>query len=490
MSIAEVSNPVTSTKSGPVMGREKNGVFHFCGIPYAAPATGTNRFKRAMPAESWTDILDATRFGPAAPQLPSGGLTDNTHVRWDEDCLFVNVCTPAIDDGKRPVMVWIHGGAYRTGQGAIPWYNGTSFALNGDIVVVSINYRLGALGFADMSRFGDDYANSGVNGLLDQIMALTWVRDNISSFGGDPKKVTIAGESAGGFAVGTLLGSPAAAGLFHRAIPQSGAAHHTHKPATGELIANMLLEELEAESIQAMQARSPLEILEAQQRVEARCQREGIGRGVGVFYPVEGNEVIPDTLIGAVTAGVGATVPILTGTNKDESTLFVAGKVSADALTRQANDYGGGQRLIDAYRNRYPGASDRDISAAMATDFTFKIPAIRLTEMREKHDAETWLYQFDWESRVAGLKATHALEIPFTFNTLDSAGVDAFIGPGEKPQPLADEMHNVWTRFIRGESPGWARYQSDTRATMHFADTSHLVENEESNWLPAWQGLR
>ena len=167
MSTAEDRSLVVSTTGGLVMGRQKNGVLLFCGIPYAMPATGDERFKRAAPAAPWSDILDATRFGPAAPQIPSGGMTDRVPVRWDEDCLTVNVNTPAIDDRKRPVLVWIHGGAYRTGQGAVPWYNGTSFALNGDIVVVSINYRLGALGFTDLSRFGDEYATSGINGILD-----------------------------------------------------------------------------------------------------------------------------------------------------------------------------------------------------------------------------------------------------------------------------------------------------------------------------------
>ena len=208
---------IAETSCGRVQGREKDGVLLFAGLPYAAPPIGARRFRAAAPHEGWSDVRDARRFGPAAPQIATGGMTDPAPVRWDEDCLTLNVQTPALDDAGRPVLVWIHGGGYRSGQGAVPWYNGARFAANGDIVAVTINYRLGALGFTDLSRFGAEFATSGLNGILDQITALEWVRDNIAGFGGDPAKVTIAGESAGGFSVGTLLGSPRAEGLFRRA---------------------------------------------------------------------------------------------------------------------------------------------------------------------------------------------------------------------------------------------------------------------------------
>ena len=178
------------------------------------------------------------------------------------------------------MLVWVHGGAYRSGQGAVPWYNGTSFALNGDIVVGSINYRLGALGFTDLSRFGEEYATSGINGICDQLKALEWVRDNISGFGGDPPKVTIAGESAGGFSVATLLGCKQAQGLFRRAIPQSGAAHHTLTPAVGKVVADLFMDELGAESIDELKAASVLDILTAQARADERYNQMKEGRAV------------------------------------------------------------------------------------------------------------------------------------------------------------------------------------------------------------------
>ena len=489
MSIKEQQSPITSTQYGLILGREKNGVLLFNGIPYAEAPVGDRRFKRPVSPASWDDIRDATRFGPAAPQLPSGGMTDSLSVNWNEDCLFLNVCTPGVDQKKRPVLVWIHGGAYRSGQGAVPWYNGTSFALNGDIVVVSINYRLGALGFTDLSRFGDSYATSGINGICDQIRALKWVRDNISGFGGDPSKVTIAGESAGGFSVATLLGCEQAQGLFRRAIPQSGAAHHTLTEKVGRVVADLLMDELAVESIAELKEASVMDILKAQARADVRYNQMGIGNGVQAFYPVEQNEVLPIPLRESIRSGVGASVPVLTGTNKDENTLFVMEEISSERLRSQAETYGK-ESLVDAYREMLPGATETELAIELGTDFTFKIPAVRHVEDRIAQGADTWMYQFDWESRNVRLKATHALEIPFVFNTLRSSGVDAFIGGGELPQAVSDEMHSVWTSFIQGDEPGWPKYDLEKRTVKHFDNNSSLVDNGELQRLKAWEGVR
>ena len=489
MSIKEQQSPITSTQYGLILGREKNGVLLFNGIPYAEAPVGDRRFKRPVSPASWDDIRDATRFGPAAPQLPSGGMTDSVSVNWNEDCLFLNVCTPGVDQKKRPVLVWIHGGAYRSGQGAVPWYNGTSFALNGDIVVVSINYRLGALGFTDLSRFGDSYATSGINGICDQIRALKWVRDNISGFGGDPSKVTIAGESAGGFSVATLLGCEQAQGLFRRAIPQSGAAHHTLTEKVGRVVADLLIDELAVESIAELKEASVMDILKAQARADVRYNQMGIGNGVQAFYPVEQNEVLPIPLRESIRSGMGASVPVLTGTNKDENTLFVMEEISSERLRSQAETYGR-ESLVDAYREMLPGATETELAIELGTDFTFKIPAVRHVEDRIAQGADTWMYQFDWESRNGLLKATHALEIPFVFNTLRSSGVDAFIGGGELPQAVSDEMHSVWTSFIQGDEPGWPKYDLEKRTVKHFDNNSSLVDNGELQRLKAWEGIR
>ena len=487
MSAVDATHPVVTTKSGAVLGKEKDGAFLFCGIPYAMPPTGGRRFKRSQAVEAWDDIHDATRFGPAAPQVPSGGMTDRVPVRWDEDCLTLNICTPAIDDSRRPVLVWIHGGAYRTGQGAIPWYNGNSFAVNGDIVVVSINYRLGALGFTDLSRFGDEFATSGVNGIVDQITALEWVRENIEHFGGDPDRVTISGESAGGFSVSTLLGSEKAQGLFQRAIPQSGAAHAVLTAEEGSAVTDMFLETLGAGSIEDLMSLSVDRILEAQPEVDKKFNR--LLTAATAFYPVVGNEILPVGPFDAIKRGVGSNIPVLTGFNKDETTLFIMEDADDDRLSRQAAGYGDAT-LLDRYRSMFPDTANMELSIQLANDYMFRLPAIRMAEVRAGLGADTWLYQFDWESRLPHLRATHALEIPFSFNTLGAPGVDAFIGKGDSPQHVADEMHGVWTRFIHGEAPEWPLYDSQKRSTWHFDNSSSLVENGELEMLEAWQGVR
>ena len=334
-------DPIATTRCGQVLGREKEGVLLFAGIPYAAPPVGPLRFRPAEPYPAWSEARDARRFGPAAPQLARPGMiTENREVRWDEDCLTLNVSTPALDDARRPVLVWIHGGAFRSGQGGVPWYNGASFARRGDIVTVSLNYRLGALGFVELSEIGGrDYAGSGANGILDQITALEWVRDNVEAFGGDPERVTLAGESAGGMSVGTLLGSPRAAGLFRGAIPQSGAAHHTHSIDTALEIARLLLRELEVEKIEELLALSPLRILEAQGRVELQVAAGGrLGGGDGAllgdmaFQPVVGGRVLPEAPIDALRGGASSDVPVMIGTNLHETTLWAQGKYAEQAL--------------------------------------------------------------------------------------------------------------------------------------------------------------
>ncbi len=494
---------VAATTAGKVEGREKEGVVLFAGIPYAKPPVGERRFRVPEPHDSWDGVRPAQHFGPAAPQQPGEGLTNRFPVRWDEDCLTLNVSTPAVDDARRPVLVWIHGGGFRNGQGGIPWYNGARFAVNGDIVVVSINYRLGALGFAHVARFGDEYAASGLNGMLDQVAALEWVRDNIAAFGGDPDTVTIAGESAGAFSVGTLLGLPRAAGLFHRAILESGAAHHALPLEAAEKVTDLLCEELRARSLDDLLAAPAQDILEAQARVDA-----ALGRGAGLvnklgvaalpFSPVVEGSVLPANPLEAVRRGASTDVAVLIGTNRDETTLWGYGEINDERLRKIVARLGGDDETITAYRSARPGASANDVLVAITTDHMFRIPAIRLAEARADHSAKTWMYLFAWESRAFGgrLKATHALEIPFVFDNLDKPGVDVFLGEGPTPQHVADRMHAAWTSFIRAGDPNgdalpdWPAYDTHRRATMVFDDASEASDDPGGVERRLWDGRR
>ena len=481
---------IAETRSGPVQGREKDEVLLFAGIPYAAPPVAERRFRAAQPHENWTAVRDARKFGPGAPQIASGGITD-LPVRWDEDCLTLNVQTPSLDDAGRSVLVWIHGGGYRNGQGAVPWYNGARFAANGDIVAVSINYRLGALGFTDLSRFGSEFASSGINGILDQITALEWVRDNIGNFGGDPTKVTIAGESAGGFSVGTQLGSPRAAGLFRGAIAQSGAAHHCLPKRAGDIVADRFLETLGVVSVVGLEAAPVDAILKAQVDVCEALERgpgltSALDVPVSAFYPVIGNDVLPAPPLDAIGAGLAADVKVLAGSNRDETTLWGYGDADMTRVERIA-DRLGTRGVLDVYRRTRDGASPRELMTAITTDHMFRIPAIRLAEV---HGGDTWLYQFHWRSRLPNLGATHALEIPFAFDNLHQPGVGAFIGEGPSPQHVADAMHGAWRRFIRDGDPGFPPYSTARRETMVFDDTSRVVQDPDGEERAAWEGLR
>ena len=493
-----MSHRVKTTR-GEVEGREKHGALLFAGIPYAAPPVGERRFRPPAPHEGWTGVRDATRFGPAAPQLPGEGLTATPNVRWDEDCLTLNVCTPAADDARRPVLVWIHGGAFRTGQGGIPWYSGFSFA-RGGVVTVSLNYRLGALGFAHLARIGGDgFASSGLNGILDQIAGLEWVRDNIAAFGGDPERVTVAGESAGGMSVGVLLGCPAARGLFRAAIPQSGAAHHAIPADAAARTTERLLAELHVDDVAALQRVPVPELLAAQARLEAA--KTGDPATVGMaFAPVVDGHALPRPPLAAIADGLCRDVAVLVGTNRDEMTLFGVAELDDAALGRFAERTFGalGPRAVETYRAARPDASPGELANAISTDLVFRIPAVRLAEAHANAGGCVWKYLFSWRSRAFGgrLGATHALEIPFAWNNLDKPGVAAMLGEGPSPQPLADRVHAAWTAFAHdadpncAELPPWRRYDTEQRAVMELGEEIALRDDPGAAERALWDGVR
>jgi para-nitrobenzyl esterase len=499
-----MTNPIASTSSGELRGREKAGVLLFAGIPYAAPPTGERRFRPPEAPERWAGVRDATRFGPAAPQLPGEGLVGAPNVRWDEaGCLTLNVCTPACDGARRPVLVWIHGGGFRTGQGAIPWYDGSSFARSG-IVVVSINYRLGALGFAHLAEIGgSDYAASGSAGIQDQLAALRWVRENIAAFGGDPERVTIAGESAGGMSVGILLGAAGASGLFRGAIPQSGAAQHVSEASTGVEVARRFAQALGAGSIAELLAAPAERVLAAQAEVEKLSREGAIDDSAGIrgmpFLPVVDGRAIPEQPLAAIRAGRARGVNVLVGTNADEMTLFGVPDVDDARLARFAGRYfGDAERAVATYRREHVGASAREIALAISTDHVFRIPAVRLAEAQADSGGRVWKYLFSWKSRAFSgrLGATHALEIPFAFNTLDRPGVEAMLGPGERPDALARRMHAAWTAFVEHGDPAceatgaWSCYASASREVMEFGERVGALRDPGAATRALWDGVR
>jgi para-nitrobenzyl esterase len=498
---------IVETTHGRLAGREKDGVLRFGGIPYAAAPLAGRRFRPPEPHPGWSGERDATGFGPAAPQTPGAleTLSGGRGMVWDEDCLFLNVWTPGLDDARRPVMVWIHGGGFVTGSGSIPWYHGTQFCQHGDVVVVTINYRLGTLGWLHLGDLDPDEPRSGNAGLLDQIAALEWVRDNIAAFGGDPGQVTIFGESAGGMSVATLMGTPAAAGLFHQAIPQSGAAHAVVTADMASEVTERVMSALDVHDVAGLRALEPAQLLETQKTVDdlmrSRVMSGGIA-GVGLaFSPVLDGDVLPVPPIDAVRAGSAADVPLLTGTTREEWKLFslMLRGVEDDAqlMRRLGRIVDDPHRFADTYRQEADDASHDDLWTAVMTDRVFRIPAIRLAEAQAPHQPDhTFMYRFDWASPALGgrLGSCHALEIPFVFDVLGRSGAEVFAGDAA-PQALADAMHRSWIAFARTGHPGhddlppWPAYEPASRSTMHFDVECAVQDDPGAEARAAWDGL-
>ncbi|HEX7354690.1 MAG TPA: carboxylesterase family protein, partial [Mycobacteriales bacterium] len=462
----------------------------------AAPV-GDLRFAAPAPVPAWDGVRDATAYGPTAPKgpYPPGldGLLPELSIAGD-DYLNLNVWTPGTD-GRRPVLVWIHGGAFVNGSGSIRGYDGTRFARDG-VVCVTINYRLGAEGFLHV-----DGAPAN-RGLLDQVAALTWVRDNIAAFGGDPDTVTIAGESAGAMSVTTLTAMPSAQGLFRRVIAQSGGGHHVMSAATATAVARALAEDLGVDATaDGFRSVSTDRLVQAQDalslRIAAQPDPAVWGEIAGdsmAFEPCVDGDVLParpiDTLA-RTTAGVD----MLVGSNADEALLFLVPNgmidlVADDMLLASAAGFGIDAAALATYRAALPDATAGDLLAALVRDRTFWIPAVRMAETRLEAGLPTYVYEFAWRTpQLAGrLGAAHALEIAFVFDNLDDPEGEAFVGP-KPPQHLADAMHAAWVAFVTDGNPGWDPYGA-ARTVMRFDDASAVVHDPMPELRAVWTGVR
>jgi para-nitrobenzyl esterase len=487
---------IAATRSGKVEGIERDGVLVFRGIPFAAPPVGPRRFLPPAREDAWDGVRDATRFSPEVAQadLPIARILGSRDAGKSEDGLYLNVWTAACDDARRPVMVWIHGGAYVFGSGSVSWYDGTRFVQHGDVVVVTMNYRLGPLGFLHLAdEFGDALAGSGNAGILDQVAALEWVRESIAAFGGNPDDVTIFGESAGANSVGTLLALPAARGLFHKAIAQSGAGAWVADRERAAAVARLTLDALperprDIETLQAL----PVDVLFTAQP-NAAVNVDGTGAALS-WQPVVDGDVLAQTPLEAVAAGHASGVRLLTGTNEHEVTLFqvldpslaelddtaILGLLAA--VTDQPAP------ILHAYRALMPDASPQEVWSVLATDAAFRMPAIRLATAQHEH-GPAWMYRFTWETPVFGgvLRSTHALEIPFVFDTLHQPGAEHFTGNGPECAAIADAMHHAWIAFARTGDPGWPEYEPVRRATMRFDIETGVLDDPDAEQRRAWE---
>lgn len=494
------------TQLGRVEGERRAGHVAFRGIPFAKPPIGALRFRAPEPPEPWTGVRAARAFGPSSIQPPS--LVAGASGPLDEDCLYLNVYTPAADGARRPVFFWIHGGSFILGSGSEPLYDGGPLAVRGDVVVVTINYRLGALGFSHWTE--SERARYGVTsnaGCLDQVAALRWVRENIAAFGGDPDAVTLAGESAGAYSVAMLLAMPSARGLFHRAIAQSGArlARGSGDPMRFSHGLRRALDVSE-QRLEALWDAPASRILEAQ--LAAAAANQAAGLSITSFAPVFDGDTLPVPLAEAVPSGAAANVPLVIGTNRDEINLFLgpALKKLSEPI-EDATLLEGVQNLIPAtpeprlrallelYRRTRSARglphTDRALLAALGSDAFWRIPTHRFADAYRLHQPATFLYLFTYGSPAmrGALGACHALELPFVFGTLDAPGQAEFAGAGAPLQRLSEQMMDRWIAFTRTGDPGWPAYEAERRPTMVFDLESALEHAPYEDERAAWDDL-
>lgn len=510
MAAAPDGTPVDlTTTCGDLRGAWHGGVARFAGIPFAAPPVGQLRFRPPAPPVAWDGVREATEFGPIAPQNPSlmDALFGGQAEPWSEDCLYLNVWTASpeatADGAGLPVMVWIHGGGFEMGSGSSPLYHGDSFARSG-VVLVSINYRLGSVGFLELGDVDPSYAGSGNVGLLDQVAALEWVRDNIGAFGGDADNVTVFGESAGAFSVSMLLSMRRARGLFHRAIIESGSAAAGKSPAMAAADTAEFMQTAGLATIDAL-VDAPVEQLLAAHAAmaaariadpEGMIEKHANPLAFLAFRPVADGREVPTDPLAAVGAGAGAGVAVVIGTNLEEWKLFALmtpAASSEDELRRRVglilDDPDG---AIAAYRAEHPDHSLADLEGALLTDAIFRIPAGQLADAQAPH-APVWQYRFDWRSPAWGgmVGASHALEIPFVFDLVEDQRLHVFVGP-EAPRELARSMHESWIAFARTGSPGtdglptWPTVDTEGRPVLLFDTENSLALDPHGGTRRFW----
>ncbi|MFE1176709.1 carboxylesterase/lipase family protein [Streptomyces sp. NPDC058773] len=470
------------TSAGTVLGRQDGGVSVFRNIPYAAPPVGAGRFAAPAPPVPWTGVRDAGAPGPTAPAAARGGFGPldmsallGTQESTGADYLTVNVWTPSPHRGRLPVLVFVHGGGFLNGSGGAALYDGGGFARDG-VVLVTLNYRLGAAGWLDVPGAP---ANRG---LLDVIAALGWVRENISGFGGDPDDVTVCGQSAGAMIVAALLAAPPAAGLFRRAISQSGSGRCAFAPEQAGRVTRALAASLGIAPVADAFAEIPDERLVSAVAGLGPVDVAGDGHydtslGSSPFKPVIDGAVLHQQPVSAVAGGSGSAVDLLIGTNAEEANLYTVPTGRAARLTEAEVAAAAARRhpdpaaLVAAQRARRPEASPGELLAGLVTD-AFTESSRQLADAHAAWPgAGTYAYLFRWRSTAFGgsLGACHCVELPFVFDRTGLPGLrgpQALLGDGELPPDLAPDMHRAWVRFATSGDPGWRRYRTGDRAVL------------------------
>lgn len=492
---------VVATRSGPVSGLALDGVFGFKGIPYAAPPLGELRFAPPQPVMPWSDTRAAQALGHPAMQMPSPSATNPTSelgkalqtvfpsrddvANQSEDCLVLNVWSKTPGKGKKPVMVWLHGGGFAYGSAAWPMYDGTNLARDHDVVVVSINHRLNVFGYLHLPQV----VGSGNAGMLDIAAALEWVRDNIALFGGDPGNVTIFGESGGGAKVSYLLAMPRAKGLFHKAIIQSGPGVRAVPADRAAALAADLQAALGVTpgDMAALRAVPAEALIKAAYAAEAKQPGAGFDRSG--FAPVVDGDVLPAQPWDPAAPATARDVPVMIGINHDEMTLFMAsapwfGKMDEAGLAAMATGIFGAKApaVLEALKTDFPDDSPTYRATHLVTYGRMFAGSVQIAERKAAQGgAKAWMYLLEWRTPVGPFRAPHTLEIPLVFDNVANSRV--LVGPGPEPEVVAKQMSAAWVAFARTGNPNtsllpkWSAYDAVKRPVMVFNLQSRVVDD-------------
>jgi len=490
----DINRVTVPTSLGPVAGiHNTEGIDVFLGIPYAKPPVGERRFIPPQEPDKWSNTFPALNFSPVCPQIHEK-LEPSSYMFQDEDCLTLNIWTPSADSSNRPVVVFIHGGGFITGSSSNELYDGANLAWRGNIVVVSINYRLGALGFLYLSGIEGGDPLSGNIGMLDQIKALRWVRDNISSFGGDPSKVTIMGESAGSMSVTTLMAMPDAKSLFSKVIAESGAPNLSRTREQAKKITTQFMEIAGSKDLQSLRSLPIEKVLDAQKKI---LHDAGFSAEMTFTPTIDGIAITKDPFV-SISDGSAEGITLLVGTNKDEFRFFLhinpmislaTPKILLGLAPDIAKKLGDkADKIIDTYRDYFPRFSRGELAMQIAGDIIFWIPSIRLAEAQLNH-GRVYMYMFSWESPVDGGKygAQHAIELPFVFYNHRLKGLINFIGENP-PERLAQEISDSWISFVKTgnpstpDLPAWPVYNLEKRPVMNF-NLKSALQNDPNKEL-------
>jgi para-nitrobenzyl esterase len=490
------TGPVVDTASGKIRGLTIDKVNAFKGIRYGASTAGANRFMPPVKPAPWAGVKDAMEWGEEAPQGPHTEIaevaTTIPKLTVGEDCLALNVWTNSLS-GKRPVMVWLHGGGFASGNGCYTMYDGANLARKRDVVTVTINHRLNAFGYMYLAGIGGDkYASSSNLGQMDIVAALNWVKDNISKFGGDPGNVTIFGQSGGAGKVSTLMAMPAAKGLFHRAIIQSGAALRGTARDAATKSAEAFIAKVGAKTVDQLQSMPMAQLIAA-----------ATGGGNQGFGPVLDGKTLTDGPFDPTAPALSADIPVLIGSTEYEVTFFPNtrydplddGALRSSVVQALRTDEAGADKVIAAYKQGRPGLSNLDYSLIMASD-NFRSAVVTEAERKSVQKAPVYMYYFTWQSPVSGgkLKSFHTLEIPFALENVDEA--KGMTGDGRDRYALQDKMSAAWTSFARTGNPNhkglpaWPAFDSAKRATMFLNNDCKVVPDPNGEERKAVAALR